>query len=38
LTFEGRFSVEESVRRRKPAPEADHSGAGALDVDPGDIS
>ena len=35
--FEGRFSVEESVRRHKPAPEAYHSGAGALDVDPGDI-
>lgn len=35
--FEGRFSVDESVRRHKPAPEAYHSVAGALDVDPGDI-
>ncbi len=35
--FERRFSVDEIVRRHKPAPEAYHSVAGALEVDPGDI-
>jgi 2-haloacid dehalogenase len=35
--FERRFSVDETVRRHKPAPEAYHSVATALDVDPGDI-
>lgn len=35
--FERRFSVDETVRRHKPAPEAYHSVAVALDVDPGDI-
>jgi 2-haloacid dehalogenase len=35
--FERRFSVDETVRRHKPAPEAYHSVAGALDVDPDDI-
>ncbi len=35
--FERRFSVDETVRRHKPAPEAYHSVADALDVDPGDI-
>jgi 2-haloacid dehalogenase len=35
--FERRFSVDESVRRHKPAPEAYHSVAAALDVDPGNI-
>jgi 2-haloacid dehalogenase len=35
--FEHRFSVDETVRRHKPAPEAYHSVAVALDVDPGDI-
>jgi 2-haloacid dehalogenase len=32
-----RFSVDETVRRHKPAPEAHHSVAAALEVDPGDI-
>jgi 2-haloacid dehalogenase len=35
--FERRFSVDETVRRHKPAPEAYHSVASELDVDPGDI-
>jgi 2-haloacid dehalogenase len=35
--FEHRFSVDETVRRHKPAPEAYQSVAGALEVDPGDI-
>jgi FMN phosphatase YigB (HAD superfamily) len=35
--FERRFSVDETVRRHKPAPEAYHSVAVALAVDPGDI-
>jgi 2-haloacid dehalogenase len=35
--FERRFSVDETVRRHKPAPEAYHSVAAALDVDPHDI-
>ena len=35
--FERRFSVNETVRRHKPAPEAYHSVAAALEVDPGDI-
>ena len=35
--FERRFSVDETVRRHKPAPEAYHSVAAALNVDPGDI-
>ncbi len=35
--FERRFSVDESVRRHKPAPEAYQSVAAALEVDPGDI-
>ena len=35
--FERRFSVDETVRRHKPAPEAYRSVAAALDVDPGDI-
>ena len=35
--FERRFSVDETVRRHKPAPEAYHSVATALEVDPGDI-
>ena len=35
--FERRFSVDETVRRHKPAPEAYHSVAAALEVDPGDI-
>jgi 2-haloacid dehalogenase len=32
--FERRFSVDETVRRHKPAPEAYHSVAAALAVDP----
>jgi 2-haloacid dehalogenase len=36
-SFERRFSVDESVRRHKPAPEAYHSVAGALEVDPADV-
>jgi len=35
--FERRFSVDETVRRHKPAPEAYHSVAAALEVDPGDF-
>ena len=35
--FERRFSVDETVKRHKPAPEAYHSVAGALGVVPGDI-
>jgi 2-haloacid dehalogenase len=35
--FERRFSVDETVRRHKPAPEAYHSVAAALDVEPGRI-
>jgi 2-haloacid dehalogenase len=35
--FERRFSVDETVRRHKPAPEAYHSVADALELDPGDI-
>jgi 2-haloacid dehalogenase len=35
--FERRFSVDETVKRHKPAHEAYHSVAGALGVDPGGI-
>jgi 2-haloacid dehalogenase len=35
--FERRFSVDETVRCHKPAPEAYHSVAATLGVDPGDI-
>jgi 2-haloacid dehalogenase len=35
--FERRFSVDETVRRHKPAQEAYHSVATALGIDPGDI-
>ncbi len=35
--FERRFSVDETVRRHKPAPEAYHSVGAALQVEPGDI-
>jgi 2-haloacid dehalogenase len=35
--FERRFSVDETVRRHKPAPEAYHSVASELDLEPGDI-
>jgi 2-haloacid dehalogenase len=35
--FERRFSVDETVRRHKPAPEAYHSAAQTLGLDPGDI-
>jgi 2-haloacid dehalogenase len=35
--FERRFSVDETVRRHKPAPEAYHSVATALGADPGGI-
>jgi 2-haloacid dehalogenase len=35
--FERRFSVDETVRRHKPAPEAYHSVVAALDVEPGHI-
>jgi 2-haloacid dehalogenase len=35
--FERRFSVDETVRRHKPAPEAYHSMAAALGVDPSGI-
>jgi 2-haloacid dehalogenase len=35
--FERRFSVDETVRRHKPAPEAYHSVATALGVDPAGI-
>ena len=33
--FERWFSVDETVHRHKPAPEAYHSVASALGVDPG---
>ena len=35
--FEHRFSVDETVRRHKPAQEAYHSVAAALEADPGGI-
>jgi 2-haloacid dehalogenase len=35
--FERRFSVDETVKRHKPAPEAYHYVADELHVDPGDI-
>jgi 2-haloacid dehalogenase len=35
--FERRFSVDETVKRHKPAQEAYHSVAAALEVDPGSI-
>lgn len=35
--FERRFSVDETVKRHKPAPEAYHSVAAALEVEPSDI-
>ncbi len=35
--FERRFSIDETVRRHKPAPEAYRSVAAALGVDPADI-
>jgi 2-haloacid dehalogenase len=35
--FERRFSVDEAVRRHKPAPEAYRSVATTLEADPGDI-
>jgi 2-haloacid dehalogenase len=35
--FERRFSVDETVKRHKPAPEAYHSVAAALGIDPGGI-
>jgi 2-haloacid dehalogenase len=35
--FERRFSVDETVRRHKPAQEAYHSVAATLDVEPGKI-
>jgi 2-haloacid dehalogenase len=35
--FERRFSVDETVRRHKPAQEAYQSVAAALDLEPGDI-
>jgi 2-haloacid dehalogenase len=35
--FERRFSVDETVHRHKPAPEAYNSVAAALNLDPGDI-
>ena len=35
--FERRFSVDQTVHRHKPAPEAYHSVGAALNVDPGDI-
>ena len=35
--FERRFSVDETVRRHKPAQEAYHSVASALALDPGSI-
>jgi 2-haloacid dehalogenase len=35
--FERRFSVDETARRHKPAPEAYHSVAATLEVDPGNI-
>ena len=35
--FERRFSVDETVRRHKPAPQAYHSVAAAVQLDPGDV-
>ena len=35
--LERRFSVDETVKRHKPAPEAYHSVAATLGIDPGDI-
>jgi 2-haloacid dehalogenase len=35
--FERRFSVDETVKRHKPAPEAYHSVARELELDPADI-
>jgi len=35
--FERRFSVDETVKRHKPAPEAYGSVATALELDPGDV-
>jgi 2-haloacid dehalogenase len=35
--FERRFSVDETVKRHKPAPEAYHSVATALGLEPGDM-
>jgi 2-haloacid dehalogenase len=35
--FERRFSVDDTVKRHKPAPEAYHSVTAALDGEPGDI-
>ncbi|MFY9668227.1 MAG: HAD family hydrolase [Trebonia sp.] len=35
--FERRFSMDETVRRHKPAPEAYQSVAAALEIDPGGI-
>jgi 2-haloacid dehalogenase len=35
--FERRFSVDETVRRHKPAPQAYHSVADALRLDPGNV-
>jgi 2-haloacid dehalogenase len=35
--FERRFSVDETVKRHKPAPEAYHSVATALGIEPGNI-
>jgi 2-haloacid dehalogenase len=35
--FERRFSVDETVKRHKPAQEAYHSVAAALGADPGDV-
>jgi 2-haloacid dehalogenase len=35
--FERRFSVDDTVRRHKPTPEAYHSVAAALNADPGEI-
>jgi FMN phosphatase YigB (HAD superfamily) len=35
--FERRFSVDETVKRHKPAQEAYHSVAAAFQLDPGDI-
>ena len=35
--FERRFSVDQTVHRHKPAPEAYESVASALELDPGDI-
>jgi 2-haloacid dehalogenase len=35
--FERRFSVDETVKRHKPAPEAYESVADALELDPGDV-